>query len=93
MTVRFFLYIRIVRHICYEIDHHTQQRKFLHHFKMSELPQLSEKLEKFLKLLVTCFLYIFMLFYCCTPHKGLRENLHSNGSDFHTHYTGKLAGG
>ncbi|KAB1209645.1 Callose synthase 7, partial [Morella rubra] len=42
----------IVRHICYEIDHHTQQRKFLHHFKMSELPQLSEKLEKFLKLLV-----------------------------------------
>ncbi|GLT65761.1 hypothetical protein SLA2020_381740 [Shorea laevis] len=43
----------IIRKICYEVDSSIQQKSFLTNFRMSELPQLSEKLEKFLKLLVT----------------------------------------
>ncbi|XP_023530416.1 callose synthase 7 [Cucurbita pepo subsp. pepo] len=42
----------IVRQICYEVEISIQQQKFLSNFKMSGLPSLSEKLEKFLKLLV-----------------------------------------
>eukprot|EP00257_Ricinus_communis_P020162 XP_015579333.1 callose synthase 7 [Ricinus communis] len=42
----------IVRHICYEVDLSIQQSRFLHEFKMSGLPLLSEKLEKFLKVLL-----------------------------------------
>ncbi|XP_059452724.1 callose synthase 7-like isoform X2 [Corylus avellana] len=42
---------KILRHICYEVGSSIQQNSFLNNFKMSELPMLSEKLEKFLKLL------------------------------------------
>ncbi|XP_050228650.1 callose synthase 7 [Mercurialis annua] len=42
----------IVRHICYEVDLSIHQNKFLHEFKTSGLPMLSEKLEKFLKVLL-----------------------------------------
>ncbi|KAM1716874.1 hypothetical protein COP2_025053 [Malus domestica] len=41
----------IVNHICKEVDSSIQQRKFLTTFRMSGLPFLSERLEKFLKLL------------------------------------------
>ncbi|KAG7023001.1 putative callose synthase 6, partial [Cucurbita argyrosperma subsp. argyrosperma] len=47
----------IVRQICYEVEISIQQQKFLSNFKMSGLPSLSEKLEKFLKLLVVCLLH------------------------------------
>ncbi|KAF2290622.1 hypothetical protein GH714_014737 [Hevea brasiliensis] len=43
---------KIVRHICYEVDSSIQQNKFLSEFRMSGLPLLSEKLEKFLKVLL-----------------------------------------
>lgn len=42
----------IVRQICYEVDSSIQQRRFLINFRMSGLPFLSERLEKFLKLLL-----------------------------------------
>ncbi|KAJ8749374.1 hypothetical protein K2173_018863 [Erythroxylum novogranatense] len=42
----------IVRMICYEIDISIQQHRFLNEFRMSGLPSLSEKLEKFLKILL-----------------------------------------
>ncbi|KAL6144211.1 hypothetical protein ACLB2K_054906 [Fragaria x ananassa] len=42
----------IVRQICYEVDSSIQQQKFLFNFRMSGLPFLSERLEKFLKLLL-----------------------------------------
>ncbi|KAL0002256.1 hypothetical protein SO802_016037 [Lithocarpus litseifolius] len=42
----------ILRNICYEVEQSIEQGRFINHFKMSELPQLSEKLEKFLKLLL-----------------------------------------
>ncbi|PKA61474.1 Callose synthase 7 [Apostasia shenzhenica] len=42
---------QVIRHICYAIDTSIQQRKFLNNFRMSELPQLSSKLEKLLNLL------------------------------------------
>ncbi|XP_068345773.1 callose synthase 7-like [Pyrus communis] len=41
----------IVKHICNEVDSSIQQRRFLTTFRMSGLPFLSERLEKFLKLL------------------------------------------
>ncbi|KAK7861274.1 callose synthase 7 [Quercus suber] len=41
----------ILRNICYEVEQSIERNRFINHFKMSELPQLSEKLEKFLKLL------------------------------------------
>ncbi|KAG7012054.1 Callose synthase 7 [Cucurbita argyrosperma subsp. argyrosperma] len=43
---------RIVRQICHEVESSIREKKFLSNFKMSGLPSLSEKLEKFLKLLV-----------------------------------------
>ena len=46
-----------MRQICYEVEISIQQQKFLSNFKMSGLPSLSEKLEKFLKLLVVCLLH------------------------------------
>nr|POE79307.1 callose synthase 7 [Quercus suber] len=42
----------ILRNICYEVEQSIERNRFINHFKMSELPQLSEKLEKFLKLLL-----------------------------------------
>ncbi|KDP38900.1 hypothetical protein JCGZ_05285 [Jatropha curcas] len=42
---------KIVRQICYEVDMSIQQHRFLNEFRMSGLPMLSEKLEKFLKVL------------------------------------------
>ncbi|KAL6286951.1 hypothetical protein ACE6H2_011341 [Prunus campanulata] len=42
----------IVRQICSEVDNSIQQEKFLTYFRMSGLPFLSERLEKFLKLLL-----------------------------------------
>ncbi|XP_030933819.1 callose synthase 7-like isoform X3 [Quercus lobata] len=42
----------ILRNICYEVEQSIEQGRFINHFKMSEQPQLSEKLEKFLKLLL-----------------------------------------
>ncbi|KAF5481508.1 hypothetical protein F2P56_002150 [Juglans regia] len=41
----------ILMQICHEIDSSIENKKLLSNFKMSELPQLSEKLEKFLTLL------------------------------------------
>ncbi|BFG25654.1 hypothetical protein CerSpe_119300 [Prunus speciosa] len=41
----------IVKQICSEVDNSIQQEKFLTYFRMSGLPFLSERLEKFLKLL------------------------------------------
>ncbi|XP_050942441.1 callose synthase 7 isoform X2 [Cucumis melo] len=43
---------RIVRDICHEVELSIRKQKFLSNFRMSGLPSLSEKLEKFLKLLV-----------------------------------------
>ncbi|TYK05468.1 callose synthase 7 [Cucumis melo var. makuwa] len=43
---------RIVWDICHEVELSIHQQKFLSNFRMSGLPSLSEKLEKFLKLLV-----------------------------------------
>ncbi|KAB8424723.1 hypothetical protein FH972_024983 [Carpinus fangiana] len=42
---------KILRRICCKVGSSIQQNSFLNNFKMSELPMLSEKLEKFLKLL------------------------------------------
>ncbi|KAM3698995.1 hypothetical protein ACJW30_06G231600 [Castanea mollissima] len=42
----------ILRNICYGVEQSIEHNRFLNRFKMSELPQLSEKLEKFLKLLL-----------------------------------------
>ncbi|KAF3497355.1 hypothetical protein DY000_02058153 [Brassica cretica] len=44
---------RIVREICYEIDVSIQQHKFLSKFRMIGMPLLSDKLEKFLKILLS----------------------------------------
>ncbi|KAK3183402.1 hypothetical protein Dsin_030688 [Dipteronia sinensis] len=44
---------KIVREICYEVDISIQQHRFLNEFRMSGMPTLSEKLEKFLKLLLS----------------------------------------
>ncbi|CAN7096971.1 unnamed protein product [Brassica rapa subsp. narinosa] len=44
---------RIVREICYEIDVSIQQHKFLSKFRMTGMPLLSDKLEKFLKILLS----------------------------------------
>ncbi|CAB4304391.1 unnamed protein product [Prunus armeniaca] len=41
----------IVKQICFEVDSSIQQENFLTYFRMSGLPFLSERLEKFLKLL------------------------------------------
>lgn len=62
MKVCFILYNRIVKQICYEVDSSIQQEKFLTYFRMSGLPFLSERLEKFLKLLVTYFLRALLIF-------------------------------
>ena len=43
-----------MRQICHEVESSIREKKFLSNFKMSGLPSLSEKLEKFLKLLVVC---------------------------------------
>jgi len=43
---------RIVREICYEVDISIQQHRFLSEFRMTGMPLLSDKLEKFLKILV-----------------------------------------
>ncbi|XP_065851855.1 callose synthase 7 [Euphorbia lathyris] len=43
---------QIVRYICYEVDMSIQQHKFLVQFRMAGMPLLSEKLEKFLKILL-----------------------------------------
>ncbi|PON73092.1 Glycosyl transferase [Trema orientale] len=43
----------IVRQICYEVDESIDRQRFLHNFRMSGLPSLSERLEKFLKLLLS----------------------------------------
>ncbi|KAK4796444.1 hypothetical protein SAY86_028770 [Trapa natans] len=42
----------VVREICYEVERCLQQHTFLTKFRMSGLPSLSEKLEKFLSLLL-----------------------------------------
>ncbi|KAL6140432.1 hypothetical protein ACLB2K_058731 [Fragaria x ananassa] len=42
----------IVRQICFEVDSSIQHQRFLINFRMSGLPFLSERLEKFLKLLL-----------------------------------------
>uniref|UniRef100_A0A164XW84 1,3-beta-glucan synthase n=1 Tax=Daucus carota subsp. sativus TaxID=79200 RepID=A0A164XW84_DAUCS len=42
----------IIRQICREVDVSIQQRKFLSEFRMSGLPLLNNKLEKFLELLL-----------------------------------------
>ncbi|KAI7726587.1 hypothetical protein M8C21_011004, partial [Ambrosia artemisiifolia] len=46
---------RIIHHICREIDGSIQQRMFLSTFRMSGLPSLSDKLEKFLSHLLGVF--------------------------------------
>ncbi|KAJ4729026.1 Callose synthase [Melia azedarach] len=43
----------IVRRICHEVDSSIQRHRFLNEFRMSGMPSLSEKLEKFLKLLLS----------------------------------------
>ncbi|KAL5791708.1 hypothetical protein ACOSP7_000302 [Xanthoceras sorbifolium] len=43
----------IVGQICYEVDISIQQHRFLNEFRMSGIPSLSDKLEKFLKLLLS----------------------------------------
>ncbi|XP_024041521.1 callose synthase 7 isoform X1 [Citrus clementina] len=43
----------IVRKICYDVDIFIQQHKFLNEFRMNRIPSLGEKLEKFLKLLLS----------------------------------------
>ncbi|KAL9422969.1 hypothetical protein AB3S75_035119 [Citrus x aurantiifolia] len=43
----------IVRQICYDVDIFIQQHKFLNEFRMNRMPSLGEKLEKFLKLLLS----------------------------------------
>ncbi|OMO74635.1 Glycosyl transferase, family 48 [Corchorus olitorius] len=43
----------IVRAICYEVDISIQQQRFLNDFRMSGLPSLSNRLEKFLKILLS----------------------------------------
>ncbi|KAJ0051718.1 hypothetical protein Pint_01407 [Pistacia integerrima] len=43
----------IVRQICYEVDTSIQQLRFLNEFRMSGMPSLSDKLEKFLKVLLS----------------------------------------
>ncbi|OMO49645.1 Glycosyl transferase, family 48 [Corchorus capsularis] len=43
----------IVRAICYEVDISIQQQRFLNDFRMSGLPALSNRLEKFLKILLS----------------------------------------
>lgn len=65
MSVLFFLFIRILEEICRQIDSSIKDKKLLSNFKMSELPQLSEKLEKFLKLLVLFSVYVHIVFPCC----------------------------
>ncbi|WOG91817.1 hypothetical protein DCAR_0311072 [Daucus carota subsp. sativus] len=42
----------IIRQICHEVDLSIQQRRFLNEFRMSGLPLLNDKLEKFLNLLL-----------------------------------------
>ncbi|KAG7653299.1 1-3-beta-glucan synthase subunit FKS1-like domain-1 [Arabidopsis suecica] len=44
---------RIVREICYEVDVSIQQHRFLSEFRMTGMPLLSDKLEKFLKILLS----------------------------------------
>ncbi|XP_011082902.1 callose synthase 7 [Sesamum indicum] len=43
---------KIIWQICYEVENSIQQRRFLRDFKMSGLPLLSDKLDKFLNLLM-----------------------------------------
>ncbi|KAI9178176.1 hypothetical protein LWI28_023576 [Acer negundo] len=43
----------IVRQICYELDISIEQHRFLNEFRVSGMPILSDKLEKFLKLLLS----------------------------------------
>ncbi|KAL8147544.1 callose synthase 7-like [Apium graveolens] len=43
----------IIRQICHEVDVSIKQRKFLSEFRMSGLPLLNNKLEKFLNLLLS----------------------------------------
>ncbi|XP_030462869.1 callose synthase 7 isoform X2 [Syzygium oleosum] len=43
----------IIRQICYEVDMSIEQHRFLAEFKTSELPLLSNKLEKFLNILLS----------------------------------------
>ncbi|GAV79263.1 Glucan_synthase domain-containing protein/FKS1_dom1 domain-containing protein [Cephalotus follicularis] len=45
----------IVRQICYEVDISIQQHRFLNEFRMSEMPLLSDKLAKFLTVLLTVY--------------------------------------
>lgn len=55
MLYSFFSWDRIVKQICFEVETSLQQQTFLNNFRMSGLPSLSERLEKFLKLLVTFY--------------------------------------
>lgn len=57
LTAHTCLVCRIVREICYEIDLSIQQGRVLSEIKMSGLAPLSDKLEKFLKLLVMHLLF------------------------------------
>ena len=55
-----------MKQICYNVDISIQQHRFLNEFRMAGMPSLCEKLEKFVKLLVIFFLYLF-LFYLFSP--------------------------
>ncbi|XWS41048.1 hypothetical protein CRYUN_Cryun17cG0047500 [Craigia yunnanensis] len=44
---------RIVKEICYEVDVSILQSRFLTNFRMSGLPSLSDRLEKFLRILIS----------------------------------------
>ncbi|XP_044492821.1 callose synthase 7-like [Mangifera indica] len=45
--------LMIVTQICFEVDTSIQQHRFLSEFRMSGMPSLSDKLEKFLKVLLS----------------------------------------
>lgn len=54
---------RIIREICYEIDVSIQQHQFLSKFRMTGMPLLSDKLAKFLDILVTWIYFTFLVQY------------------------------
>ncbi|KDO51863.1 hypothetical protein CISIN_1g0014731mg, partial [Citrus sinensis] len=43
----------VVKQICYNVDISIQQHRFLNEFRMAGMPSLCEKLEKFVKLLLS----------------------------------------
>lgn len=69
---------RIFRQICSEVDVSIQQRRFLTEFRLSGFPLLSDKLEKFLTILVQwlCTLFAFPCLgeysWCATATNGLQ---------------------